>query len=55
MGIALFATYYRFVYHLPEGAAIPWIDISCTFALIGFGVVGKDQNVIVRVAYFLVA
>ena len=39
VGLAAFATYYRFFYHTGDYATFPWAEFWATIAMIGGGVV----------------
>eukprot|EP00878_Enallax_costatus_P019088 GHUV01020127.1.p2 GENE.GHUV01020127.1~~GHUV01020127.1.p2 ORF type:complete len:233 (+),score=38.69 GHUV01020127.1:227-925(+) len=41
--LAVFATYYKFVYHMAADQAFPWLDMAGTLALVVGGVVGMEM------------
>lgn len=41
--MAIFATYYRFFYHLNEGGEFPWVEFTATLSLVCGGVVGMEM------------
>lgn len=41
--LAVFATHYKFMYHMAADQAFPWLDMAGTLALVIGGVVGMEM------------